>query len=394
MTRGLTIGMFTDSYRPEINGVVTSIVGTVECLRRRGYRVIVVAPAHDSVVDRDPDVFRFRSAPFPFYQQIRMAFPLPAKLLLTLPQMPFDVIHTHSLFFVGCLGAVLAQHRGIPLVFTYHTRWTEYAHYLPLSRQLTQAQAVWISREFCNRCTEVVTPTKGMGDVLREYGVSKPISVIPTGVDLDAFRGGSPEPQALRAAAGGPLVLYAGRLGKEKNLDLLLDAFGIAAASEPAARLAIAGCGPHERHLRSHAAALPCAGRIDFIGALDKPDLGSYYRAADVFAFASTTETQGLVLVEAMAHGLPVAAVDCPVSREVVAGGAGVLAQERPDALADAMLSILRSDTRSREERGRAARSAAVPYSIERLTDELERVYERHANAVGTAGLQGRTSLS
>src|ERR1700730_4876453 len=138
LKRRLTIGMFTDSYRPEINGVVTSIVGTVGSLRRRGHRVIVVAPAHDSVADRDPDVFRFRSAPFPFYQQIRMAFPLPAKLLLSLPQMPFDVIHTHSLFFVGCLGAFLAQQRGIPLIFTYHTRWTEYAHYLPWSQSLTK----------------------------------------------------------------------------------------------------------------------------------------------------------------------------------------------------------------------------------------------------------------
>src|SRR5437879_8003942 len=113
MTRRLTIGMFTDSYKPEINGVVTSIVGTVESLRRRGHRVIVVAPAHDSVVDRDPDVFRFRSAPFPFYREIRMAFPLPAKLLLSLPQMPFDVIQTHSLFFLRSPGASLPQRRRL-----------------------------------------------------------------------------------------------------------------------------------------------------------------------------------------------------------------------------------------------------------------------------------------
>ena len=380
MKRRLTIGMFTDSYRPEINGVVTSIVGTVESLRRRGHRVIVVAPAHDSVVDRDPDVFRFRSAPFPFYQQIRMAFPLPAKLLLSLPQMPFDVFHTHSLFFVGCLGAFLAQRRGTPLIFTYHTRWTEYAHYLPLSRKLTQAQAVWVSREFCNRCTEVVTPTKGIADVLLEYGVRRPISVIPTGVDLDAFRGGTPDPQSIRSAAGGPLVLYAGRLGKEKNVDMVIAAFALVAERVTDARLAIVGCGPHERALRAAAAALPCAHRIEFVGALDKPDLGSYYRAADVFAFASTTETQGLVLVEAMAHGLAVAAVDCPVSAEVVADGSGVLAAPTAEALADAIVSVIRAGASERQRRSEAARLAAAPYSIDRLTDELEDLYERHAS--------------
>ena len=377
MTRRLTVGIFTDSYRPEINGVVTSIAGTVDCLRRRGHRVIVIAPAHDSMVDRDPDVFRFRSAPFPFYQQIRMAFPLPAKLLLSLPQMPFDVVHTHSLFFVGCLGAFLAQRRATPLVFTYHTRWTEYAHYLPWSRRLTQAQAVWISREFCNRCTEVITPTQGIAEVLREYGVARPIAVIPTGVDLDAFRGGTPDPPTIRAAAGGPIILYAGRLGKEKNLDLLLHAFAIVAERKTTARLAIVGCGPYEPHLRALAAGLPCAARIDFVGALDKPDLGSYYRAADVFAFASTTETQGLVLVEAMAHGLSVAAVDCPVSREVVGGGAGVLAPNDPAGLAGAILSVLDSGEDVREARSRAARYAAAPYSIDRLTDELEALYGR-----------------
>ena len=381
--RRLTIGMFTDSYRPEINGVVTSIAGTVDSLRRRGHRVVVVAPAHDSIDDRDPDVFRFRSVPFPFYQQIRMAFPLPASLMLSLPHMPFDVIHTHSLFFVGCLGAFLAQRRATPLVFTYHTRWTEYAHYLPLSRGVTKAQAVWISREFCNRCTEVVTPTAEIEHVLREYGVHRPITVIPTGVDLDAFRGGSPDASTLRSAAGGPLVLYAGRLGKEKDVSLVIEAFAIVASRVPDARLAIAGVGPHESKLRAQTARLGCASRIEFIGALDKPDLGSYYRAADVFAFASTTETQGLVLIEAMAHGLPVAAVDCPVSREVVPPNAGALAADDPSSLADAIVSLLRAGGAERSRLRAAARRAAKPYSIDRLTDDMEALYARCIDARG-----------
>ena len=383
MTRRLTIGMFTDSYTPEINGVVTSIASAVHALRRRGHRVLVMAPAHEGIGDRDPDVFRFRSAPFPFYQQSRMAFPLPAKLLFELPRMPFDVVHTHSLFFVGCLGAFLAQQRGIPLVFTYHTRWTEYAHYLPWSKDLTRAQAVWISREFCNRCDEVVAPTLGIADLLREYGVSKPIAVIPTGVDHDAFRGGSPAPDVIRAQAGGPIVLYAGRLGKEKNLDLLLDAFAIVARRRPDVSFFIAGCGPYENKLRERARAIPAAQRITFTGALDKSDLGSYYRAADVFAFASTTETQGLVLVEALAHGLPVAAVDCPVSREILGGDAGLLSADDPGALADAIEALLAADAKHVVRRKEAARAAASPYGIDELIGRLESLYDRVAKASG-----------
>jgi 1,2-diacylglycerol 3-alpha-glucosyltransferase len=377
VTARLTVGMFTDSYVPEINGVVTSISSTVQGLRKRGHRVVVVAPAHDGVVDRDPDVFRFRSAPFPFYQQIRMAFPLPATLLLSLPRMPFDVVHTHSLFFVGCLGAFLAQQRGIPLIFTYHTRWTEYAHYLPWSQSLTKAQAIWISREFSNRCSEIVAPTAGIAELLRGYGVDRPITAIPTGVDLDAFRGGVPDSDTLRTAAAGPIVLYAGRLGKEKNLDLLIDAFAHVAERIANVRLYIAGCGPHERRLRERAWATACKDRIEFTGALEKPELGSYYRAADVFAFASTTETQGLVLVEAMAHGVPVAAIDCPVSREVVSGDAGLLAAENPAAFADAIATLLRRDDAEDGKRREAALAAAEPYSIEALVNELETVYLR-----------------
>jgi len=378
--RRLTIGMFTDSYVPEINGVVTSIAASVQCLRRRGHRVIVAAPAHDGIADRDPDVFRFRSAPFPFYQQIRMAFPLPAKLMMALPKMPFDLIHTHSLFFIGCLGAFLAQGRGIPLIFTYHTRWTEYSHYLPWSQNITKAQAVWVSREFCNRCTEVIAPTHGIATLLREYGVTRPIAAIPTGVDLDAFRGGTPDAAALRAD-GGPIVLYAGRIGKEKNVEMVIDAFALVADAVAGSRLFVVGCGPDEERLRARAAALPCRERIAFSGALEKPELGSYYRAANVFAFASTTETQGLVLVEAMAHGVPVAAVECPVSREVVGSEAGLLTAAEPRALADSIVRLLREDARARARRQAAARNAAAPFAIDALVDRLEDVYERASAA-------------
>jgi 1,2-diacylglycerol 3-alpha-glucosyltransferase len=385
MNKRMTIGMFTDSYLPEINGVVTSIASAVNGLRRRGHRVVVFAPAHEGVADRDPDVFRFRSVPFPFYQQIRMAFPLPAKLLLSIPQMPFDVIHAHSLFFVGCLGAFLAGTRRIPLAFTYHTRWTEYAHYLPWSQNLTRAQAVWISREFCNRCTEVIAPTRGMADMLAQYGVTAPVAVIPTGVDLDSFRGGSPDPAAIRAAAGGPIVLYAGRLGKEKNLDVLLDAFALLAERIADVRLYIAGCGPYEDRLKERAATLPCAKRMTFLGALDKPDLGSYYRAADVFAFASTTETQGLVLAEAIAHGVPVAAVDCPVSREIIGDDTGLLATDDASALCGAIADLLAAGEDERARRRVAAIAAAEPFANDKLVADLEALYVRCMRARSVA---------
>jgi glycosyltransferase involved in cell wall biosynthesis len=371
----LTIGMFSDSYLPEKNGLVTSVVGAAHALRRRGHRVIVVAPAHKDAPDDDPDVFRFRSTSFPFYPQLRMAFPLPASLLTSLPRMPFDIIHSHSFFFVGCLGAYLAQRRLTPLVFTYHTLFTQYTHYLPLQRDFAKSRFIWLSREFSNRCDRIIVPTHYTAAELNGYGVNKPIDVLPTGVDLRIFAGGAVSPETHRARCGGPIALFAGRLGKEKNLDLVLDAFSLTAARLPSARLVIAGEGPHERELRKHASALDCADRIEFTGALEKADLGSWYRAADAFVFASTTETQGLVLVEAMAHGVPVVAVDCPVSREVDGGGAVVLVEESVEKLGDALYGALTCVGAERAARAAAARAAATPYAVDSLCERLEALY-------------------
>ncbi len=375
-TGPLTVGMFSDSYLPEKNGVAASVVVAARALRRRGHRVIIVAPAHDTTAADEPDVFRFHSASFPFYPQLRMAFPLPAKLLTSLPHVPFDVIHCHSFFFVGCMGAYLAQRRKTPLIFTYHTRFTQYTHYVPLRPAFTESRFVWLSREFSNRCDRIIAPTRFTADELNGYGVNKPIDVLPTGVDLSMFEGGCMQSETLRARCGGPIALYAGRLGKEKNLDLVLAAFALVAEKLPRARLVIAGEGPYEAELRKYAESLPCAPSIEFTGALEKPDLGAWYRAADAFAFASTTETQGLVLVEALSHGVPVVAVDCPVSREVVGRGAsGRLVECTPQAFADGLIEMLTSTAVERASNADAARVAAAPYAMDTVGERLEAIY-------------------
>jgi len=369
----LTIGMFTDSYLPEINGVVSSLASSVRELRRRGHRVIIIAPSHERARE-EADVYRLRSAPFPFYPQFRLAFPLPAKLLAELPQMPFDVVHSHSIFFIGCLGAFVAQRRGTPNILTYHTLWTEYLHYWPLHQGMTRAQVVWLSREFCNRCTAVIAPTQDVRELLVSYGVERPIPIIASGVDAAVFARTAPSAPRVRAG-GGPLALFVGRLGKEKNIDLVLDSFDLAADKVPGLRLILAGCGPHEAALRRHAASLRSAARIQFTGGLEQAELGAYYAAADAFIFASTSETQGLVLLEAMTHGVPVAAVDCAVSREAVGSDAGLLVANTADALANALAELVTASDADRARRSAAAKNAARPFAIENLTDKLEEHY-------------------
>ena len=383
--RPLTIGMFADTYIPETNGVVTSVVSSAAALRRRGHRVIIVAPSHGDADVEDPDVFFLRSASFPFYPEFRMAFPLPAKILATLPHVPFDVVHAHSFFFIGCLGAYLARLRKVPLFFTYHTNFTEYAHYMPVHQRVTKAQAVWISREFSNRCDRVIAPTLETVDLLRSYGVDTPTHVIPTGVDMHGFAGDAPTPAAITAAKPGPVLLYAGRLGKEKNLDLLLDAFALFSHEQPSARLVIVGDGPHRAELELRCEGEPWHGRVQFVGELPQRELGPYYRDADLFVFASTTETQGLVLLEALAHGLPVAAVDCPVTREVVGAEAGILTGEDATALAQALQQFFQESDAQRAQRRAAARAAAAPLNVDYLTRELEQLYLQAAGNLAAA---------
>ncbi|MBV8667618.1 MAG: glycosyltransferase [Candidatus Eremiobacteraeota bacterium] len=375
----LTIGMFTDTYAPETNGVVTSIVSTAQSLRRRGHRVIVVAPAHPEGDEEHPDLFHLRSASFPFYPEFRMAFPLPAKVVANLPAMPFDVIHAHTFFFIGCFGAYLARLRHTPLFFTYHTKFEDYLHYLPVNQRITKPQTLWLSRQFSNQCDRVIAPSQGTEGLLRSYGISAPIEVLPGGVDLERFGPTEDVPPVMRSGQG-PVLLSVGRLGKEKNLEFLLDAFDMIATAAPRARLIIVGDGPYRAELERRVAASAHAGQITFTGALEQSQLGTYYRNADALVFTSLTETQGLVLVEALAHGLPVVAVDCPVTRECVLGDAGVLVPEQTEVFARAVLDLTAEAPGRHAERAAAARDAAAPYSVDALAARLERLY-LHARA-------------
>jgi len=373
----LTIGMFTDTYQPETNGVVTSIVSTARALRRRGHRIIVVAPAHPEGDEEHPDVFHLRSASFPFYPEFRMAFPLPAKVVANLPTVPFDVIHAHSFFFIGCLGAYLARLRRSPLFFTYHTKFEDYLHYLPVNQRITKPQTLWVSREFSNQCDRVIAPSQGTADLLGSYGITTPLEILPGGVDLESFGLDAAEPALIREARPGPVLLSVGRLGKEKNLELVLDAFAIVLRTYPRARLIMIGDGPHRAELERRAAGIGDGSHVTFVGALDQSQLGAYYRGADAFVFSSLTETQGLVLVEAMAHGLPVIAVDCAVTREIVVGDAGTLTPDDAGLFAAAVIALCAQNPGERALRRDAARRAAAPFSVDALAEQLEALYLR-----------------
>jgi len=325
---------FTEVYRPVVNGVVNSIDALRDGLRANAVGVTIVAPHAPHFRDDAGDVVRIPSLPLPTPTAYRLCLPfINGEDRSRLGDV--DLVHAHSPFVTGWMGAQFARRRGLPLVFTYHTRLDLYAHYAPFDRAATERAMVTLTRRYANGADTVIVPTAAMETELRAMGVFAPIAIVPSAVDVERFAGGrrSAETRAELGALGdAPLVLAVARLGAEKNLELALDAL----ARLPGAHLAIVGDGPHAAALAAQARMLGIAGRVRFLGEIERERLPDLYAAADAFVFTSTTDTQGLVLAEALAAGLPVVAAESAASRDVL-GGCGAVVAPEPAAIAAAL---------------------------------------------------------
>lgn len=394
----MRIGVFTDSYLPYTSGVVTSITTFNEELRRLGHEVFVFAPKYHGYRDTDEGVFRFFSVPAPTNPDYALAVPVSPRLALTVGKLELDLVHAHSPFNLGWWGARCARRFDLPLVFTYHTLYDQYVHYVPLAGPLARDLAVRYSRRFCDRCDLVITPTRQVEALVSGYGVRAPVRVIPTGVRLERFQ--QRRAGWLRSTWGIPsdakVCLFVGRLTREKNLDFLLRAFAMVKAIISEAVLVIVAGGPLEQELKQLAVDLGLGLDRDvvFTGRLGYDDVVDAYFDADLFTFASVTETQGLVLVEAMAAGLPVVAVRAfGVSDMVEDGKSGVLVEPDLEQFALQVVGLLRDDSR-RAAMAPVARARAESLSSRataaRLEHEYREVLARHRNRRGEPSARRR----
>lgn len=377
----MRIGFFTDTYTPQINGVVTSICLFKQALIERGHEVYVFAPTPEHA-DDDERTVRFHSLPFVFQPEMRLASPFSMEALRVLDAVDLDIVHSHDPFAIGLFGLNVARRHKIPYVHTYHTLYPEYVHYVWETR-LTQKLAERLSREFCEQCSSIIAPSTKVERYLRSWGVTVPIDIIATGVDIERYSTVNPTRMAALAEKAGlkpkdRALLFMGRLGKEKNVELLLRA--VWHSHLPNIRLLVGGDGPHRVYLESLAAELGISDRVSFMGYLQGEDAVAAYHLADAFAFASTTETQGLVIGEAMAAGLPVISVeDHAVEDFVINGRTGLVTPGRAEDLAAAFDELLGDEPR-RAAFAMAAQSRAASFSIERQAERLEHHYE-HAIA-------------
>lgn len=379
----MRILMLSDVYFPRVNGVSSSIRWFALELTRRGHEVVVVAPEYGTPVREDTfEILRFPA---------RTLFFDPEDRLLTrgalrdaeraLAQQHWDVIHVHTPFQAHRLGVRLARRLGTPIVESYHTYFEQYVgHYLPYApASWLRAAARTLSRRICAAVDHLVVPTREMARVLDGYGIRAPRTILPTGIDLAEFASG--DGAAFRRAHGigpdRPVAVTVSRLAREKNISLLLDAIAHVRASVPDVLLLVAGEGPDDKRLRAHVRSTGLDAHVRFFGYLDRrKELLDFYRAGDVFAFASPTETQGLVLIEALALGVPVVSTAVMGTATVLEGARGAcIAPENAEGFARVLSRVL-LDAEMRCTLAQAAPGDAVRWSTVAIMDGAVDMYQ------------------
>lgn len=389
--------MISDVYFPRINGVSTSIQTFRRGLHAAGHETVLIAPAYPvEWAGRDEgEILRIPSRYLPRDPEDRaMRAGFIRKLRPELARRNFDLVHVQTPFIAHYQGVSIARELGIPVVETYHTYFEEYLHhYVPL---MPRAVMRFVARRFtssqCNALDALVVPSRAMQDALVDYGVRCPMQIIPTGMEMERFGGG--DGQKFRAQLGiepdRPVLVHVGRVAHEKNIDFLFRMFRKVVDQRPEAMMIVAGEGPALVHCKAYVDSLRLTKYIRFVGYLARDSaLLDCYRAGDLFVFSSKTETQGLVLLESMALGVPVVSTAHMGTADIVRPERG--ARSAPDdeeGFARLVLKLL-ADPQARMAMSIDARAYAATWSAEAMAAKMAEFYRDVADrATESRGLR------
>jgi len=370
--------MMADLYKPHISGITTYITLNKTHLEKMGHDVFVFTFGDENYVDEETNVIRSPGLPLldtGYY--INLNYNTKARHLLYTMQ----VVHVHHPFLSGSLALRYCRPRGIPILFTNHTRYDLYAHaYLPiLGEFITETSMATYLPVFCRLCDLVIAPSAGMRDVLIKFGVDAPIDVVPNGLNIRPFRQ-VPEKMDRSQFGFNPqdvLLIYVGRLGPEKNLSFLLRSFAGAAKAYDHIGLILVGDGPERDNLQDQVRYMKIDNRVCFTGMIPYEQMPGYLCMADAFVTASVTEVHPFTVIEAMAAGLPVLGIQSPgVGDTVEDGVTGFIAEEEDLATFTARMVRLVTDHQQRQEMGQRAQQAAENYAIERTTQMMLERYQ------------------
>lgn len=380
----MNICMMTNTYLPHVGGVARSVSTFAEEYKKLGHHVLVIAPNFDgapvpkraeAMVERVAAIQNFNGSDF----SVRL--PLAAALSERIDNFKADLIHAHHPFLLGDTALRVAAGKNVPVIFTHHTRYEDYSHYVPFDSPALKQAAINLSTEFANLCDGVIAPSESLARLIRRRGVKAPIAVVPTGIDVKSFAKGDGARfrRKFKIPAKAFVIGHVGRLAPEKNLGYLAQGVAHALKKIPHGRFLVVGGGPDEQKLRDLFAANGIADKLILAGKHTGRALHDAYRAMDVFAFSSFSETQGMVIAEAMAACLPVVALNASGVREVVEHGVNgyLLPARSPARTFAAHLVKLQTDRARRKKFSGAACRTAQNFSREHCAQLALAFYEK-----------------
>ena len=376
----MNIGFFADCWEPQINGVVVSMKNLKTAVETRGHRVYTYAPVIGREKKNSEHIFRQRAVTYPFQKEFFMASPLFRKALRRARRQELDVVHGHTEFSLCLVGAAVARRLEVPYIFTLHTLWKYYTHYL-FWGLLPQNLLVSVLRRFYLRPDYFVAPSSKIKSYLeKEFRIDAHIETIPTGLDLSPFHRPltDPERTAFRARYGmrkdDTVMVFAGRLGREKSIDVLIEALPRLLPRHQRLKLLLVGDGPAREELELLALSLGVRQAVVFTGYLRGERMAQAYRSSDFYVIASTTESQGLVTVEAMASGLPVVLRDDIAGLDILGDGANGLVWKNPVEFVRHIDTLLSRPELFSELAGRSQKRSAA-FTLEQFGQRMETFY-------------------
>jgi len=376
----MKICMFSNTYLPHVGGVAISVATFSRELRKKGHAVMVVAPKFDGKAPPEDEQYVCRVAAIQNFNgsDFSVRVPVPGLVDNDIDAFAPDIIHSHHPFLLGDTALRTAQRLNVPIIFTHHTRYEEYTHYVPLDSEVLKRFVTHLATEYANLCDTVIAPSTSIKKLLLERGVTTAVEVLPTGIDLDSFQQGNG--LRFREANGldrkCPVIGHVGRLAREKNLPYLAEAVARCMQKRTDAVFVVAGGGDAEQDIRRIFARADLEKRLIMPGILVGDDLADCYNAMDIFVFGSKSETQGLVLMEAMAAGTPVIALHASGVNDVVEDGKNgrvLPADCSVDVFAEVIADVLTKN--SMEQWREQARHTARSFSREKCTEQLLQLY-------------------
>jgi glycosyltransferase involved in cell wall biosynthesis len=381
----LRIAMFSDSALPILNGVSISVDALIGELRNQGHSVHLFAPRCRGPRDADPNTVRFRAIGTPWAPNYPIPYPPFYRKLLEFRRNRYDLVHTHTPFVTGLVGLRWAESHELPIVSTYHTLYDRYAHYLALApKRYVRFRIAKHTNFYYNRVDHVVTPSEAALKWLRRHSIASPITVIPTGIRGRGFHNRSEVRQELGITPEQRVMLYVGRLAREKNLPLLFEMAANVIRNDPLARLLIVGDGPFRSDCTRIARRAGIGDRTRFVGFVPRLEVDRYYAASDLFVFSSITETQGLVVQEALSHGIPAIAVAGGGAGASIRDGLnGYVVRNEAQAFTEKVLMVLGDQElyeRLCDGAARSVRHLGVGAMVEKMLEVYRETLERKAS--------------